>query len=1018
MKDTSKIGSVLVVGGGIAGVQASLDLADSGYFVYLLERSASIGGGMAQLDKTFPTNDCSMCILSPKLVECGRHLNIEILTLAQVQEITGEAGSFRVKVIQNPRYVDIKRCIACGICAQKCPKKVKDEFNMGIGMRKAAYIPYPQAVPLKYVIDPANCIWIKRPGRCGACKIHCPADAVDFDQKTKEFVLPVGSIILSPGFECSLPEMYQYHNFPNAITGMEFERILSASGPYQGHLLRPSDQKEPKSIAWLQCVGSRDIKTPYCSAVCCMYAIKEAIIAKEHSKQPLDAAIFFMDMRTPGKGFERYYRRAKDELNVRFVRSRVYSLEPIHGTDNLMVRYTTDDGRTHQEAFGMVVLSTGLKPPKGAVRLAQKAGINLDNHNFVENSSFTPVNTSISGIYVCGACNGPKDIPQSVMEASAAVCASSLTLAEVRHTLIKEMAYPPERDVSYEEPRIGVFVCNCGINIGGVVDVPEVRDYAKGLPHVVYVEDNLFTCSQDTQERMKEAIKENHLNRVVVASCSPRTHEPLFQETLKKSGLNKYLFEMANIRDQDSWVHMNQPEKATEKAKDLVRMAAARAALLEPLEEVKQKPIPAGLIIGGGVAGMVSALSLADQGYKVYLIEKTGKLGGYALKLRKTWRGEDVGSYVNQLARKVSQHNLIDIFFNSEVKDTIGYVGNFKTTIAAFGSGTKAQVIEHGVTIIATGAHLLKPDEYIYGKNENVFVWHDLYDKIEQDTEYIKNAKTSVFILCVGSREPGRPYCSKICCTSALANALELKKLNPDMEVYVLYRDIRTYGTREDLYTEARNKGIIFIRYDLDLKPEVQEETDIHGNKRLKVTVMDKLLQEAITIYPDLITLQTAIIPGDHENLARLFKVPINEDKFFLEAHMKLRPVDFATEGIYVAGLAHYPKPIDETIAQAQAAAARAVTVLAKDYIKTGGIVCQVDDALCRGCGQCVEACMYSAIELIESRPGIQTAIVKEAICRGCGACAAVCPTGAANIRHFADDEVLAMVESAFRRQE
>ncbi len=786
---------------------------------------------------------------------------------------------------------------------------------------------------------------------------------------------------------------------------MEFERILSASGPYQGHLLRPSDKREPKSIAWLQCVGSRDTKNPYCSAVCCMYAVKEAIIAKEHSKGPLDTAIFFMDMRTYGKDFERYYRRAEDELGVRFIRSRVHSIEPIHGTDDLTIRYTTDDGNTHQETFDMVVLSTGLRPPKDAIKLAHKLGINLDNYNFVETSSFAPVNTSRPGVYVCGAFQSPKDIPQSVMEASAAACASSISLTEARNSLIKEKTYPSERDISYEEPRIGVFVCNCGINIGGVVDVPEVRDYAKTLPYVVYVEDNLFTCSQDTQERMKEVIKENNLNRVVVASCSPRTHEPLFQETLKESGLNKYLFEMANIRDQDSWVHMNQPEAATQKAKDLVRMAVARAALLEPLEETKQKPIPVGLIIGGGVAGMVSSLSLADQGYKVYLVEKGTRLGGHALKLKKTWKGEDVASYVASLVNRVSEHELIDVYLNSEVKDAEGYVGNFTTTIATANSEGEINKkrIDHGVVIIATGAHSLKPNEYLYGKNPHILRWFQLDKMITKEPDTIRKAKVWTFILCVGSREPERPYCSKICCTHALVNALELKELNPNMEIYILYRDMRTYGLREDLYTEARQKGIVFIRYDLESKPQVEEETDA----KLKVTVTDKLLNERITIYPDFITLQTAIIPRDHENLAKLFKTPMNEDKFFLEAHMKLRPVDFANEGIYMAGLVHYPKPIDETIAQAQAAAGRAVTVLSKDYIAAEGVVATVNEETCAACLTCVRVCPYGVPFINEQGK----AYIEAVRCQGCGICAAECPAKAITFKHFNDSQIAAECE-------
>jgi heterodisulfide reductase subunit A len=994
----NKVGAVMVVGGGIAGMQAALDLADLGHHVYLVEKSPSLGGNTARLDKTFPPNDCSLCIRCPKHVECGGHPNIDILTMSEVRDVQGTAGDFQVAVIKHPRYIDLGRCIACGLCAEECPKEVKD----GLGKRKAVYIKHRQAVPYAYVIDRDNCLYFTEE-RCEICQKACSQDAIKFNQEEETIVLNVGSIILACGFDCKSPGMYQYEyaNFPNVLTSMEFEGILNLAS-YLGHLTRPSDGKHPERIAWLQCVGSRDLNNPYCSTVCCMYAIKQAVVAKGYSRD-LDTSIFFIDMRTCGKDYERYYNHAKEETGVRFIRSRVHTINPVLCADDLSITYATEDSGLKTEEFDMVVLSVGLGVPEGAVELARTLRIQLDNHNFAATDTFAPVNTSRPGIYACGAFNGPKDIPQSVMEASAAACASSISLREARSYLIKEAIYPTERDVSYEEPRIGVFLCNCGTSIGGVIDIPRVRHYAKTLPHVVYTEDNLFTCSQDTQGSVKEAIKKNKLNRVVVASCSPRTHERLFSKMCREVGLNRNLLQMVNIREQCSWVHTD-PVAATQKVKDLVQMAVARVALSEPLKEIKVKSTPSGLVIGGGVAGMISALALADQGYKVHLVEKRDRLGGHALKLRKTWNGEVVEPYVRDLINRVSGHNLIDVHLSSEIKNAEGYVGNFKTTMASSGSVAKTLAIKHGVTIIATGAHSLKPDEYLYGKHPHVLRWFQLDKKIANEPDNIKQAKTWVFILCVGSREPERPYCSKTCCTHALRNALELKTLNPNMEIYVLYRDMRAYGLREELYTEARNKGVVFIRYRLSNKPEVKEE----DTGRLKVRVIDSLLGEPVTIYPDFITLQTAIVPRDHEDLAKLYKVSINDDKFFVEAHSRLKPVDLTADGVFACGLAHSPKPIEENIAEAQAAAAKAAAILSQDYISAGDAVAKVDEEICAACLTCVWVCPYG-VPFINEWGKAQIEAVK---CKGCGICAAECPARAITLKHLKDEEIISQYEA------
>lgn len=1008
----SSTGAVMIVGGGIAGTQAALDLAESGFFVYVVESSSTIGGVMAQLDKTFPTNDCSMCILSPKLVECGRHLNIRLMTMSEVEKVEGEAGNFVVSVRERPRFVDAEKCVACGICAEKCPKKVKDLFNGGLGVRKAAYVEYPQAVPLKYVLDEQNCIYLKN-GKCRACEKFCPTGAIDFSQKEKVHQIEVGSVVLAPGFKSFDPssmDTYGYGKYPNVVSSLEFERILSASGPFEGHLERPSDRKAPGKIAWLQCVGSRDSHPNahgYCSGVCCMYAIKEAVIAKEHAKQGLDAAIFFMDMRTYGKDFERYYDRARQEAGVRFIRSRIHSISTAApGSDDLRIEYVDENGTMRVEIFDMVVLSTGLEVSRDARALAQRLAIELDSGGFAKTNSFSPIAASRPGIFVCGAFSGPKDIPSSVMEASAASAASAALLSDSRNSLTRSKTYPPEDPSVHAEPRIGVFVCRCGVNIASVVDVPGVRDYARGLPNVAYVAENMFTCSQDTQKLIIEAIKEHRLNRIVVAACTPRTHEPLFQQTIREAGLNPYLFEFANIRDQDSWVHQGEPEKATAKAKDLVRMAVAKAALLEPIEKLQAPLIQTALVIGGGVAGMNAALNLSAQGFKTCLLEKRDELGGHALEVARTWKGEDVSAYVAELKQRVLADANVEVLTGAELVEAGGFVGQF-TSLVKVGGGHRE--IRHGAVILATGAEAVEPVEYLYGQSQRVTRWHDLEKLFKKEPELLDSAEGVAFIQCVGSREPERPYCSKICCTTSIKQAIDLKEKKPDLDVYILYRDIRSYGAREDLYKKARGLGVLFIRYNVDEKPVVAK-TSVDGKEKLKIRVRDHVLGFPVELTVDYLNLATAIVPKGLDELARFFKVPLNQDGFFLEAHMKLRPVDFATDGVFVAGLAHYPKPLDESVAQAGAAAARAASVLSKPWVEVEPIVSIVNQELCIGCGMCEANCPFGAIRLQEVKGKGYRAETISASCKGCGVCAASCPQRAIDMKHFRDSQILAAI--------
>ncbi len=735
---------------------------------------------------------------------------------------------------EKPVYNTID-CTGCWKCIEKCEKKaivrtnvcpivLPSEYNLGLTARKAIYIPFAQAVPLKYIRDSEHCLKIKDRLDCKGCANICEAKAVLSEDEPKEETIDVGSIILAEGselFDAKIEYELGYSRFPNVISSLEFERILSASGPYQGELLRPSDRTPPRKIAFIQCVGSRDqsCNRPYCSSVCCTYAIKEALIAKEHSTSPLDVAIFFMDIRTYGKDFDRYYEKAKKE--VRFVRTKVYGVEEVNGTGDLSVRFVTEDGKVNREDFNLVVLSVGFQSSPELVNTAKKMGIQINPYGFCQTRNFLPVESTRPGIFVCGSYGGPKDIPETVMQASGAAGSVSALLAPARGTLTRVKEYPAERDVSKEEPRLGVFVCNCGINIGGVVNVPEVRDYARTLDNVVYVEDNLYTCSQDTQEKIKEKIGEHGLNRVVVASCSPRTHEPTFQGTLRDAGLNRYLFEMTNIRDQCSWVHMHEPEKATQKAKDLVRMAVAKARLLQPLPQLALDLTHSALVIGGGVAGMESALNLAEQGFEVHLVEKSGELGGMARRIHYTLEGGDVQAYLNELIKKVSTNPLIKVYTRAHIVDAAGFIGNF-TTGLMIERKRYIQEIKHGVTIIATGGNEYVPTEYLYGSDPRVLTQLELEEEIVKGNPDVVRCSNLVMIQCVGSRNGERPYCSRVCCGQAIKNALRLKELNPKMNIYILYRDMRTYGFKEDFYQEARSKGIVFIRYEENNPPKVE----------------------------------------------------------------------------------------------------------------------------------------------------------------------------------------------------
>jgi heterodisulfide reductase subunit A len=1002
----NKVGAVLVIGGGIGGMQAALDLAEADFKVYLLEKAPSIGGTMAKLDKTFPTGDCAMCTIAPRLVGTAGHHNIELLTYSELLSLEGEAGHFEATIKKRSRYIDESKCTGCGLCAQHCPIEAIDEYNFGLTSRAPVYLDYPQSIPRVFTINRDKCLG------CGICAAVCGPGAVNYSLEDEIKRIKVGAIIASPGaelFEPGVQAELGYGRYPNVITSLQFERILSPGGPYRGNVRRPFDGRVPRNIAFIQCVGSRREDRNWCSSVCCMYATKQSIVAMEHLPN-LKCTIFFLDLRAFGKGFDAYYEMAKEE-GVRYIRALPSSIKEVPHNRNLQIQYVLGNGNPVTEEFDLVVLSCGLQPPAGAKGLAEKLGIKLTQDGFCEVNPFSPLETSRKGVYVCGPFVEPKDIPETVTQASGAASKAMSLLADVRGTLVTPKVYPPEIDVTGQEPRVGVFICHCGTNIAGVINVQEVVEYVKTLPNVVHAENNLFTCSTDTQEKIKRTIKELGLNRVIVASCTPRTHEALFRNTIREAGLNPYLFEMANIRDQCSWVHMHEPEAATEKAKDLVRMAVAKARLLEPLYTRELEINNDALVIGGGMAGMTAALELARQGFEVYLVEKEAELGGNMRRLHYLLEGQDPRKMLKETIEDVLQNPKVHIFTNAEVTEFEGSIGRFKATITI--NGDERREIEHGVVIVATGAQEYKPREYLYGNDSRVLTQFELEERLADDGF---DAKKVVMIQCVGSRDEERPYCSRICCGQAIKNALKIKELRPETEVYVLYRDIRTYGLMEAYYRKAREEGIIFLRYEDDRKPIVS-----NSNGKLEVSFTDALLGEEVSLSPDLLVLSAATVPRpENEDLAQRLKVPLTQNKFFLEAHMKLNPVDFANEGMFFCGLAHYPKrAISESISQACAAATRAATILSKKAIELEPTISHLVEEKCDGCAYCVDPCPFDAITLFEYQVDGETkkmVRLDESACKGCGTCQATCPKNAIFVWHFKPEQLRAMVMAALER--
>jgi heterodisulfide reductase subunit A2 len=1023
----TKPASAMVVGGGIGGMRAALDLADAGLKVYLIEQTPCLGGRVAQLGYMFPQHDCVLCrgtpdhgygctrpSISPAYIQNNQHPNIEILTDTHVVDVEGQAGDFTVSLRIEPRYVDIDRCIDCGYCAQICPIELPDEYQRGMTMRKAAYKVSLRAAPDSYVIDRGPYC-----DDCNKCVQVCPTQAINLDEQPRLRSIDVGAIILALGFKIYDPielEELGYGRYKNVVDAMKYERLASRSGPTEGLITRPSDGKQPKSIAWLQCIGSRDQKNTFCSSICCMYATKEAILAKQRLGEDVSCSVFIMDERAFNKEYSEYFNKARKEHGIQYQRSRVSAILEDPTTGDLIVQHADQNGTVDHERFDMVVLATGLQPPDTAHHFTEMLDIELNEYGFCQTEKFTPLSTTHSGVFVCGAFSTPKEISETIIDASGAAAEVMRLLNERLNTYPYTREYPflsttelpPERDVSGEPVKAGFFACNCAGTMCETIDFKQLVLKAAELPGMAVAQEIDLACFPHALEKMNKIIQTKGLNRIVIAACSNRTHESLFQRSVRMVGLNPYLIELVNLKDQCSNVHKYQPELANRKALELVRIALGRVSLAQLVYKEQHTCQPTALIIGGGLSGMTAALAIGDSGYDVIIVERTEVLGGNLQNLYYVAEGYNPRRLGRDLINRVRAHRRITVYTRTEVIRHGGHVGHFWADLRI--TPTEGSVdefhIEHGVTIIATGGY--ETHHHPLLELPQVITQSELEEKIIHNPQEIASLKNVVMIQCAHT-EKSMEYCSRVCCTNALKNAIRLKLFNPGCNVYVLFKNIVTYGFREEFYTEARKHGVIFIRYTDEQPPEV-----IPIGDKVVVRVHDLSLDRWMDIQADLVPLSTPIAPANGTNeLAKMLRVPLSSEGFFAEAQMKLRPMDFMREGIFLAGMAHYPKFIEESLSHSLAAAARALTLLSQSTMYLGGIIAVVDPEKCVGCLTCTRTCPFLIPQVIveEGRTGVGNlggaAYIDPAQCQGCGTCTGECPANAIQLINYTDEQML-----------
>ncbi len=990
--------AVLVLGSGIAGIKASFDLAEAGRQVYLVEKKPSLGGLLPLLDRQFPTNDCNICHLSTDTTGSIDTRNVQALPLTRLVGLEGQAGDFIARVITSPRYLETSRCTACGACLDACPQGAVS-FTPGLDTSSPTCLRYPQATPLAFAIDMGKC------NLCGECVKACASQAIDLKQTAVEQELKVGSVVLASGAEtwdpAPMDEWYGYRRFADVITNLEFEQLMSAAGPTGGLFQRPSDGRRPMRIGWIQCAGSRTTLpggNPYCSSICCMISMKEAIWALERFDQALDATVFFMDMRPMGKDYELYYQRAENDLGVKFVRCRPHSVERDDATGDLLLSYVDDKGRQTMAELDLVVLATGFCPSADAREQAAVLGIDLDAYRFVDAEDFQPVSTSRPGVYACGMALGPQDIPGSLTQASAAACLAGAELAAPR-ALNGGETLPRELDVSGQEPRVGVFFVDWGQVVKGVVEADAVRQAAAAMPGVVHAAELQLAYGSDGLQALEKAVAEYRINRVVVAGYSPRTHGKVFAEAVRRAGLNRAFLEMANIRDQDALVHKGDPAAATAKAIALVRAAVAGVRQARPAQVISMPFSPDALVVGGGVAGMSAALALAGQSGKVYLVERSRQLGGLARELARSLDGRPVEPELARLISQVESNPNIQVLTDTLVVDHKGQVGAFITGVQS-GPGMFYRQIEHGVTILATGARRYEPREYLYGQAPQVMTQLQMEQLLSQAESSDPRLDTVVMIQCVGSRNEENPACGRICCRSAVKNALWIKQIKPEAQVFVLYRDMRMPFTSEDAYRQAREEGVLFVRYDPGEPPQVRKQGDA-----LEVVFTDHILGRPLSVEPTSLVLSTPQVADDEntEELCGIFRLQQGPGGFLLEEHPKVAPVDTPAPGVFAAGSVLAPASLAEARTQGLAAAGRALTLLSRVNLILDTPVAKVNRDRCAACLICVRSCPYG-IPYINAEGYSE---IDPAQCLGCGVCAAECPAQAIQLPGYEDERML-----------